>query len=308
MNNSIYKYDVALSFAGEDRSFAEQVAAILKESKIKVFYDKYEEVNLWGKDLYSHLSNIYQNEAKYCIMFISKFYAEKLWTNHERRSAQARAFIEKQEYILPIRLDNTPIEGILPTIGHIDGTKKTPSEIANLIINKLNELGIKIISNNNTIDDEYLIPEIKRKISDLEKKKFLNKSFTDIQDYFENALIKLKSKYPNVDTELNKLSSIKFVAEIYVDGELKIQCKLWIGGMWGTNSISYSESTRGLDINNDNSMNDSATVEDNGKDIYFKILGTFFGNMGDMKIDIAKASGKDAAKYFWERFIQHLNY
>ena len=308
MNNSTYKYDIALSFAGEDRQDVEKIAEILKANDIKVFYDKYEVVGLWGKDLYSHLNNLYQNEANYCVMFISRYYAEKLWTNHERKSAQARAFAAKKEYILPVRLDDTSIDGILPTVGYIDGTKYSPLELTNLIINKLHEMGPISPSNITSSMDDIIIPEIKRKISDLEKKKFLNKSFTDIQDYFDNALIKLKSKYPNVDTELNKLSSIKFVAEIYVDGELKIQCKLWIGGMWGGNSISYSESTRGLDINNDNSMNDSATVEDDGKDIYFKILGTFFGNMGNIKIDAAKASGKDAAKYFWGRFVQQLNY
>ena len=30
-------------------------------------------------------------------MFLSKEYANKLWTNHERKSAQERAFKEKKE-------------------------------------------------------------------------------------------------------------------------------------------------------------------------------------------------------------------
>ena len=106
-------YDVALSFAGEDREYVDQVANKLKDRGVKVFYDLFEEADLWGKDLYVHLSEIYQVRAKFTVMFISKSYGEKLWTNHERRAAQARAFQEAQEYILPARFDETQIPGVL---------------------------------------------------------------------------------------------------------------------------------------------------------------------------------------------------
>ena len=42
------KYDVALSFAGENREYVKQVAEILRSSNVRVFYDAYEEVALWG--------------------------------------------------------------------------------------------------------------------------------------------------------------------------------------------------------------------------------------------------------------------
>lgn len=41
-----YKYDVALSFAGEDRHHAEKLAKILKSRGYRVFYDKYEQATL----------------------------------------------------------------------------------------------------------------------------------------------------------------------------------------------------------------------------------------------------------------------
>lgn len=47
-----FDYEVAISFAGEDRGVAEQIAGLLKDEGITVFYDKYEEADLWGKDLY----------------------------------------------------------------------------------------------------------------------------------------------------------------------------------------------------------------------------------------------------------------
>src|SRR5262245_38670368 len=94
---SEYEYDVALSFAGENRALAEELATALKSEGVKVFYDRYEEANLWGKDLYQHLQEVYRDKAKYCIIFVSKEYSNKLWTRHELRQAQARAFRENQE-------------------------------------------------------------------------------------------------------------------------------------------------------------------------------------------------------------------
>lgn len=114
------KYDVAISFAGEDRPVAQKLAASLVLTGLNVFYDEYEQANLWGKDLYTHLSNIYKDESKYCLMLISEHYAKKQWTNHERRAAQARAFAESSEYILPLRLDDSEIEGVLDTTGFLD--------------------------------------------------------------------------------------------------------------------------------------------------------------------------------------------
>ena len=48
-----YEYDVALSFAGEDRKFVEDCAEILRSLNINVFYDNYEKEVLLGKNLRS---------------------------------------------------------------------------------------------------------------------------------------------------------------------------------------------------------------------------------------------------------------
>ena len=129
-------YDVALSFAGEQREYVEKVAKALKEKKINVFYDEYEQADLWGKDLYVHLDEVYSKKSKFVIMFISKEYAEKLWTTHEKKSAQARAFKEKEEYILPVKFDETEIPGIRDTVGYLDANKFNPDELVDMFIKK----------------------------------------------------------------------------------------------------------------------------------------------------------------------------
>ncbi len=132
-----HAYEVVLSFAGEDREYVEEVARYLKNNDVKVFYDKYEEITLWGKDLAEHLDKVYRGSARYCVMFISKHYATKIWTSHERRSALAKAIEEKEEYILPVRFDDTKIPGIRPTIGYVDLSEKTPEQLGKMILQKL---------------------------------------------------------------------------------------------------------------------------------------------------------------------------
>ena len=58
-----FEFDVCFSFAGEDRAYVEEVAAKLKSLGVTVFYDRYEQAALWGKDLYVHLDEVYRTKA-----------------------------------------------------------------------------------------------------------------------------------------------------------------------------------------------------------------------------------------------------
>lgn len=137
------KYHIALSFAGEDRGYVEKVAVQLQADGVDVFYDRFEEADLWGKDLYAHLSEVYSKKAMFTIMFVSDAYRTKLWTNHERKIAQARAIADSREYILPAFFDESiEVPGLLKTTGHIRLASKTPEQLAALIVQKLNKSGV----------------------------------------------------------------------------------------------------------------------------------------------------------------------
>ncbi len=134
-----YKYQVALSFAGEDREYVEIVANILKENGVSVFYDRFEQIDLWGRDLGIHFDYVYRRQSKYFIPFISKYYKEKVWTHYEVRTAITRAIENKEEYILPVKFDDTELEGIRSTIGYISIKNMSPEDLANLILQKLGQ-------------------------------------------------------------------------------------------------------------------------------------------------------------------------
>lgn len=139
----IYEFDVALSFAGEDRAYVREVAEFLESNDTRVFYDEFEEVSMWGKDLAEHLDDIYRNKIRYCVIFISIHYANKVWPSHEKRSALARSVIDR-EYILPARFDDTDVLGIPPSTVYIDIRKKSPEEFAKLIMKKIGNKADKV--------------------------------------------------------------------------------------------------------------------------------------------------------------------
>jgi len=137
-----YDYDIAVSYASEDRETVDKYCETIspRARELRIFYDKYDQVNLWGTNLYDKLDEIYRTKALCCVIFISKHYAKKVWTNHERKAAQARALQENIEYILPVRLDDTEIPGIPPTVGYLDLREISVSKLAHMTIEKVKKL------------------------------------------------------------------------------------------------------------------------------------------------------------------------
>lgn len=136
-----YPYDVAISFAGEDRGFASALAHALKERHgLLVFYDEDEQAWLMGKNLFEYLIEIYKDKAAYCLILVSEHYREKRWSRHEWKAVQARAFEEPdRDYILPVRLDDAELPGLLPTLGFIDGRRIGPEKVAELVAAKVRD-------------------------------------------------------------------------------------------------------------------------------------------------------------------------
>ncbi|MFC3448398.1 toll/interleukin-1 receptor domain-containing protein [Amycolatopsis speibonae] len=131
------QYDVCLSFAGQQRDYAREVAELLEAEGVKVFFDEYKTVDMWGEDTYTHLDEVYNYQSRFCLLFASADFARKVWPNHERRSAQARAIRSAGAYILPIRFDDTKIPGLRETIGYLDARDASPATVVKMLIAKM---------------------------------------------------------------------------------------------------------------------------------------------------------------------------
>lgn len=181
--HSHYEYDVALSYASEDRHRAEALAHLLTHYGMRVFYDQYEKAALWGKDLYAHLSDVYQNKAHYCLLLLSQHYASKIWTKHELMSAQERAMRENREYLLPVRLEDVDLPGFLPTTAYLSWPPENEETIAETLLDKMSQKSTSFI------DDEYV------KSAD-----------------FQNVIDKYSSKSPELLREEKSFKELRLVA------------------------------------------------------------------------------------------------
>ena len=72
-------------------------------------------------------------------MFLSEHYAAKAWPNHERQHALAGQLASGRNRILPVRFDDTTIPGLPPTVGYVDARVRTPVQIGELIMQKLQQ-------------------------------------------------------------------------------------------------------------------------------------------------------------------------
>ena len=137
-----WRWEVALSFAGAQRAYVEQVAAALKARGVRCFYDADEQIDLWGKYLAEELPAIYGEQAAAVVVFVSAEYAARDWTRLERRAALNKAVRERREYVLPARFDATPLPGLLSDLVAIDLSARTPEQFAAMVAEKLAALDI----------------------------------------------------------------------------------------------------------------------------------------------------------------------
>jgi len=132
-----YDFDVALSFSGKDLEYAERLSGALKCNDVKVFYDRSEQANLWGRNLQIHLADLYRVRSRYCIVLVSNNYLTSKWTKVEIEAALAHEFERGDTYILPIKLDDTELGHILPTRSFLDARQESIEKIVELVKTKL---------------------------------------------------------------------------------------------------------------------------------------------------------------------------
>ena len=137
------KYQIALSFAGEQRKYVEEVAEHLKKLSVKVFYDGFETTNLWGRSGTEAFHEAFAKESAHVVMFISQAYVTKDWPNLERQAALSRMIKERGEYILPVRFDDSEVPGLPADKIFLRAEEYTPEQLATTIAEKI---GIRIFN------------------------------------------------------------------------------------------------------------------------------------------------------------------
>ena len=150
-------YEVALSFAGEQRDYVEEVAQALQNRGIALFYDEFEKVALWGKHLAVEFQKVYEKESRMVVMFISAAYVEKEWPRHETQLILSRAVMESREYVMPVRFDDTEVPGLTGDVAYLHANDYPPAELAGMIEMKLVSLFDGNVLKRVAFDGGYLL-------------------------------------------------------------------------------------------------------------------------------------------------------
>lgn len=97
-------YDFALSFAGENRDLAQTINSKLLDREISVFYDKNEQHRILASNVEDYLAPIYNSEADFIVVLLSKDYPKKIWTKFESEQFKQRF---GENAIIPIWYSDT---------------------------------------------------------------------------------------------------------------------------------------------------------------------------------------------------------
>jgi TIR domain len=149
--------------------------------------------------------------------------------------------------------------------------------------------------------DSYLSStiKVKRNFGDLERDKFLEESYEYIARYFKNSLREMSSKNSHIDTQFKRLNDTKFTAFVYSNSQRVAQCTIGYGSsIFKLGSITFSTSGNA----NENSFNESISVEDDEYNLYLRPLGMAILGMSSK----SKLSQQEAAEYYWEILIAPL--
>ncbi|MBW8684351.1 SUMF1/EgtB/PvdO family nonheme iron enzyme [Chitinophaga rhizophila] len=133
--NRRFKYDIVISVAEEDKQVADLIAAELKKIRVRYYYYVEEGISTWGVDIMRLTIDNYSKHARFVLMIVSETFDKKYWANIERLVAMAERR-SGAPHILPLRLDNTPIDGLSKHIVY-QVWKNNPAEIAAMLKEKI---------------------------------------------------------------------------------------------------------------------------------------------------------------------------
>lgn len=138
-NRNKSRFRVALSFSGRDRAYVDRVAHDLSAElgSNRIFYDKYYEAELARPNLDAYILNIYRRECDLIVVFLSPDYVGSDWGMLEWRAVRELIKTRNPSDVMLVKLAPTDIAGMFSIDGYVDAQHHSPSDIAQLILQRL---------------------------------------------------------------------------------------------------------------------------------------------------------------------------
>lgn len=173
------------------------------------------------------------------------------------------------------------------------------SESSNISSYPFSETKQKSSSETGVQDPRTSNLRVKKEFTDQDYDTFLDEAFQFIKRFFENSLLELQQRNPQLQTRFQQIDATHFTCNIYRSGQRKTSCRIWYGrNNFSSNGIFYSSN----DAGRDNSFNESMSIKDDGYTLQLQPLG--MGNLGSNPKKFLTIQG--GGEYFWEMFLQPM--
>jgi hypothetical protein len=103
-----YEFDIAISFAGENRELASFIVDQLEELDISTFYDKNYEDNYLGGPWSEKFREVFVENSRLVVALLDENHKNKVWPTFERDCFDERV---SSSEVIPVLLDNTVFPG-----------------------------------------------------------------------------------------------------------------------------------------------------------------------------------------------------
>jgi hypothetical protein len=125
-------YDIAVSFATEQRDYVERTVAAARAMGLRVFYDRDMSNAWWGSNFLLEQRKIYGQRALHFVPFISTEYLAAPHPLDQFSYAMMRAIERRNRYILPVLVGTVvvPPEMLHPHVGYLRAEEHTPEKLA----------------------------------------------------------------------------------------------------------------------------------------------------------------------------------
>jgi len=144
------RFSVAFSYSGTNRKYVEGVLRRVRETldRDEVFYDRYYPHETIRPNLDLYLLDIYDKQSELVVVFLSAGYEKADFCGLEWRAVRDLIKTRQDYAVMPIRLDDTPIKGLLSIDGYflVKGKddkgrdfERDPELVGDLIVDRLAE-------------------------------------------------------------------------------------------------------------------------------------------------------------------------
>ncbi len=302
--------DVFLCHAGEDKdSIARPLYEAFTSAGISCWYDEAE--IRWGHSITEKVDEGLRI-SRFAVVILSKASARKHWPQRELYALMNQEAASGMVRVLPLIAgsdqDAEQILKLFPLLNDKrylrwnDDPRPVVKEMLSCLDRHCDTHSMDPVQPGSAPVARVYIPRIQKRFSQRDRDLFLRESFAVVKRYFVAGLKSLETQYKEVETSLDDVSASKFLATIYLDGEVANRCKIWIGGLSSSDSIGYYAGRAIPD--GDNSFSDILTVIDGSGILAMKPSGMWIGHTSSA--EKSELSPEETAEYLWRRFVEPL--